>query len=246
MTGRKKSPEASSGAHPISVRKTILLFSLLAAAATVAQTPPRSPQLEAVLTQMDMAAASFRTAQADFVWEQYQRVVDEKDVQEGVVYFRRRSAQTEMAAHISKPDRKYVLFTENRVRLYQPRIEQVTEYDVTKNREDVESFLVLGFGGRGHDLLKSFDIVLAGNETVDGVQTAKLELKPKGERARGVFHRILLWIDPARGVSLRQQFFEPSGDHRTAHYRDIKLNEKVPDDAFKLKTTSKTKTVNPN
>jgi outer membrane lipoprotein-sorting protein len=229
----------------MSVPKTIL-FLVLAAAALSAQTAGTSPQAEAVLTQMDTAASSFRTARADFVWEQYQKVVDETDVQEGVVYFRKKDAQTEMAAHISKPDKKFVLFTENRVRLYQPRIEQVTEYDVTKNRDEVESFLVLGFGGRGHDLLKSFDVTFAGNETVEGVPTAKLELKPRGERARGVFSRIVLWIDPKRGVSVRQQFLEPSGDYRTAHYRNIKLNDKVPDEAFKLKTTSKTKTVTPN
>ena len=228
----------------MSVRKTI--FFLVLAAAATAQTAAPSPQAEAVLTQMDNAATTFRGAQADFVWEQYQRVVDETDVQKGVVYFRRRGPQTEMAAHITEPDKKFVLFTENRVRLYQPRIEQVTEYDVTKNRDEVESFLVLGFGGRGHDLLKSFDVTFAGHETVEGIATAKLELKPRGERARGVFQRILLWIDPKRGVSVRQQFFEPSGDYRTAHYRNIKLNDKVPDDAFKLKTTSKTKTVTPN
>jgi outer membrane lipoprotein-sorting protein len=50
-------------------------------------------------------------------------------------------------------------------------------------------------------------------------------------------------VDTARDVSLKQQAFEPSGDYRTAYYSNIKLNEKVPDDVFKLKTTPKTKVV---
>src|SRR5690349_6511388 len=45
--------------------------------------------LEGVLTQMDAAAARFRSAQADFSWDQYQKVVNETDTQKGTVYYRR-------------------------------------------------------------------------------------------------------------------------------------------------------------
>jgi hypothetical protein len=38
---------------------------------------------------------------------------------------------------------------------------------------------------------------------------------------------------------------EPSGDYRLAKYNDIELNQKIPDTVFKLKTTSRTKTVSP-
>jgi outer membrane lipoprotein-sorting protein len=57
--------------------------------------------------------------------------------------------------------------------------------------------------------------------------------------------RILLWIDPSRGISLQQQFFEPGGDYRLAKYSEIQINEKLPDSAFKLKTTGKTKFLPP-
>lgn len=201
--------------------------------------------LEPVLNQMDAAAASFKSAEADFVWNQYQKVVDETDTQKGKVYFRRTAKETQMAADITEPEKKYVLFSEGKVSLYQPRIDQVTEYGTGKSRADFESFLVLGFGGRGHDLLKSFEVKYAGNEEVDGTRTAKLELVPKTQKARGIFNQIFLWIDGARGVSLKQQFFEPSGDYRVARYTNIKLNQKVADEIFKLKTTGRTKFVNP-
>jgi outer membrane lipoprotein-sorting protein len=54
-----------------------------------------------------------------------------------------------------------------------------------------------------------------------------------------------LWIDPARGVSVQQQFFEPTGNYRLAKYSDIQINQKLPDNAFKLKTTAKTKFISP-
>ena len=207
--------------------------------------PSPAPSLEAVLNQMDSAAANFQSAQADFVWDQYQRVVDETDTQKGRLYFRRAGKETQMAADISDPEKKYMLFAGGKLSVYQPKIDQVTEYDAGKDRESVQTFLVLGFGGRGHDLPKSFTVKLGGVETVDGVRTVKLELVPKGAKARSLFERVVLWVDPARGVSLRQQAWEGSGDYRLAHYANIRINEKIPDDVFQLKTTSKTKVLRP-
>lgn len=215
----------------------------------MAQAPAGSssaPALERVLSQMDSAAANFRTAEADVTWDQYQKVVDEHETQKGKVYFRRAGNEIQMAADITEPDQKYVLFKDSKVQVYQPKIEQVTVYNPGKNREEVESFLVLGFGGGGHDLLKSFDAKYLGNEKVEDLDTAKLELVPKAANVRNNVDHIILWIDPARGISVQQQFFfGPSGDYRLAKYSNIKLNEKIPDSVFKLKTSGKTKIISP-
>jgi len=215
---------------------------LLFASATWAQKTP----LQQVLEQMDRTAANFHTTQANFVWTQYTKIVDDTDIQRGTVYFRRTGSQVEMAADISEPEPpKYVLFAGSKVQVYQTKIDQVTEYNAGKDRAAFESFLVLGFGGSGQDMLKSFDVAYSGTEKVEGIETAKLVLVPKTEKVRNTFDHIWLWIDPARGVSLRQQLFTPGGDYRLAAYSDIRLNQKIPDDAFKLKTTGKTKFLSP-
>jgi outer membrane lipoprotein-sorting protein len=201
--------------------------------------------LESVLKKMDSTAANFRTTEASFVWDQYQKVVNETDTQKGKVYFRRNNKETEMVADITEPEKKYVLFTDSKVQVYQPRIDQVTVYPAGKHRAEFESFLVLGFGGGGHDMLKSFDIKYLGSEKVGGIEAAKLDLVPKSQGIRGTFQHILLWIDPEKGVSVQQQLVEPSGDYRLAKYSDIELNQKISDTVFKLKTTGKTKTVSP-
>ena len=214
-------------------------------AAPVMEDNATSAQLESVLDELDKAAANFRSAQAEFVWEQYQKVVDETDKQVGTAFFVRHEKDTHMAATITEPEKKILLFTDGKIRFYQPKIEQVTEYDAGAKKEEVESFLVLGFGGRGHDLPKSFHIKFEGHEKIDGISVAKLNLVPKSDKVRNMFARIILWVDTARGVSLKQQAFEPSGDYRTAYYNNIKVNAKVPDDTFKLKTTNKTKFIRP-
>ena len=199
--------------------------------------------LDKVLAQMDIAAKNFRSTEASFVWDQYQRVIDETDSQKGRIYFRRQDGETQMAADISEPDKKYIVYSGGKVQVYQPKIDQVTEYNPGKNRSDLESFLVLGFGGSGQDLLKSYDVKSLGAEAVSGTQTAKLELIPKSTKLRNNIAKIMLWIDPARGVSVQQQIFEPSGDYRLAKYSEIQLNQKLPDGTFKVKITSKTKIV---
>jgi outer membrane lipoprotein-sorting protein len=194
--------------------------------------------LEDVLAAMDAAAAKFSSAQANFSSEQYEAVVKERNTQAGVLYIRRAGDRVDMAADFNQPSdqRKYVLFTNGKVQLYQPKINQVTVYDAGKNKEALQSFLILGFGSRGHDLEKQFEIKYSGTENLQGIKTAKLELTPRAERVRSMFDRIVLWVDPARGVATQQQFFEPSGNYRLVKYATITNNGKLPHDAFKLKT----------
>jgi outer membrane lipoprotein-sorting protein len=202
-------------------------------------------QLDQAVASMDRAAANLRSTEASFVWNQYTKVVDETDTQKGKVYFRRTGDAVEMSADVTDPAPQQIAFQNGKVQLYQPNIDQVTVYNAGKDRAAVESFLVLGFGGSGKDMLKSFDVSYVGPENIAGVDTAKLQLVPKSPNVKNTFDHIILWIDPARGISIQQQFFTPSGDYRLAKYSDIKLNQKISDAAFKLKTTSKTKTVSP-
>ncbi len=207
--------------------------------------PPAKENLESVLDLMDRTAANFRTVETDFVWDQYSKVVDDHDKQSGKMYFRRVGTNVEMASEITSPDKKFVLFTGGKVQVYQPKIEQVTEYNAGKNRADFESFLVLGFGGRGHDLEKTFDVKYSGVDSVNGIATFRLELTPKAQRVKGIFQTITLWIDREHGMSVQQKFVEPTGDYRLANYTNIKSNAKLADGVFKLKTTSKTKFITP-
>ena len=194
---------------------------------------------------MDAAAKTVRTTEATVVWDEYQKVINDTETEKGKVYSRREGGETQMAVEFVEPDKKYVVYSGGKVQVYQPKIDQVNEYSAGKNRTDIESFLVLGFGGGGHDLLKSYDVKYLGSETVNGAEAANLELIPKSAHLRNNIARILLWIDPGKGISMQQQLFEPGGDYRLAKYSDIRINQKLPENVFKLKTTGKTRFVSP-
>lgn len=201
--------------------------------------------LSTVLAKMNQTASSFKTAQGDFEFETYQKVVDEKDLQQGTIYFRREGKGVDAAFNIGGRSPKQVVYKDGKIRIYEPRINQITERDVGKNKSEVEAFLSLGFGAKGDDLVREYDVKMAGWETVNSVKTAKLELVPKDEKLRQTYTKIVLWIDPEQDVLLRQQFFEPSGDYRLARYTNMKRNGQLSDDVFRLKTTGHPTIVKP-
>jgi outer membrane lipoprotein-sorting protein len=208
-----------------------------AAAASQPKPPTPTPQpdpLDRVLHSLDGNAAKFRTAQADFVWKTYNSVVgDITETDKGKIYFRRSGSNLQMSARFTEPASKQVIFTGEAVQILQPG-GQVDEYDTAAHREELETFLVLGFGSSGQELQKSFEVKELGQEKIGNLQTQKLELTPKAANVRVHVPKILLWIDPARGLSVQQQIFEQSGDYRLSEYSSIELNQKIPDAVFKL------------
>lgn len=240
---------------PHLVLAVAVAFSFIGLAAAPQQKADNQAGLDSVLQKMDALAANFRTTQADFEWNFYEKVIDEvDDVETGVIYYRRSGKNIEMMADVKqtgtsatslKPAPKYVLFADGKIRMYEPKVDRVTEFDLTKSQTDWQSYVVLGFGGSGRDLQKNFDVAYEGPETISGVKTGRLRLIPKSQKVRNTYNQILLWIDLDRGISVQQQLLTPQGDYRLAKYSNIRINEKVSDEVFKLKTTGKTQTISP-
>ena len=209
----------------------ILVFAVIAALVPAAALG-QNAGLQMILGQIDAASARFESAQADFTADTYTAVVQSHDIQQGTIAFRRAGGATEMVMHVKSdngdPSLKDVLYKNGQLDYYQPTIKQET---ILKASSNYERYLTLGFGGSGRELAANWNIKYLGTETIDGVETAKLDLTPKTPSDQ--FTHITVWIDPRRGVSLKQQVFQETGDWRTAVYSNIRLND-VPASAFKL------------
>jgi outer membrane lipoprotein-sorting protein len=204
-----------------------------------------SGDLATVLAKMNQSSSKFKSAQGDFEFQSYQKLTNDTDTQKGRIYFRRTKGGVDAAFDIVGPAPKQVVYKDGKLQIFEKKINQVTERNVGKNKSDVEAFLSLGFGASGDELQRDYAIKMDDWEMVDGVKTARLDLTPKKEKVRQTYNRIMLWIDPDRDVLLKQQFFELSGDYRVAHYTNMKLNEKIPDEVFRLKTNGNTKKITP-
>jgi outer membrane lipoprotein-sorting protein len=216
-------------------------FPRVAVRASHAAAPP--DDLQTVLAQMSRTAKSFNNVQADFEWETYTFAVKMTDIQTGKSYFRIKGQNLEAMLDVKAPDPKQVLYKDGKVSIYDPNINRITEREVSKNKSDVDAVMSLGFGGSGDDLMKSYDVKWIGWETINGIRTAKMELTGKTANLQKAFSKAVIWIDPERDIAIQQQFFQLSKDYRLTRYHNIKLNEKMSGDVFKLRTKSDTEKV---
>jgi outer membrane lipoprotein-sorting protein len=206
-----------------------LVFAVAASAASYAA------DLDKVLAQMDAASARFQNAQADFVWDNYTKVVDDHEQQMGTIYFERIGGQTQMAALVQQPTKKTVVYKDGALSYYDPSLDQLNVFSAGKNKAQIESFLTLGFGGSGMDLKAAWQITDLGSEMIDGVTTEKLDLASQQAKDSARIDHITVWIDPVRAVSLKQVFYYSSGDMRTCTFAHIKYNSKaLPKGVFDL------------
>jgi outer membrane lipoprotein-sorting protein len=207
-----------------------IVFTIFVVSALGAQTEKKWTT-DGVLAMMDRAAKDFRSLTADLEDVKYTAVVKDTSTETGKIYFRH---DQKMRIDITKPEPRTILRTGDSLFLYNPKLNQVQEYDLGKNRAVVDQYIKLGFGTKSEDLKKSYTVNLAGEEDFDGKKTALLELTPKSDSVRAQISKIQMWIDEASWLPLQQKFFETgSGDYILFHYLNTMKNLKISDSRFK-------------
>lgn len=224
-----------------------ILFVLFGAVLFVGQVAYGADDLKSVLARLNTAAQAFKTTSATFEFDSLTTLpVEDKTVQTGEVYYEKNGKSFAMAAHIEKVDGqpvpKIYVFKSGKLQLWEGgNLDQVTTITRARN---YEGYLALGFGASGTELAEKWDITYEGNETINGVETAKLELLAKDPTVRKNLPKVTIWMDTTHGVSLKQMFDEGQGQSRTCTYSNFKFNQPLPKNAFTFKTDSKTRYMN--
>lgn len=229
----------------MALRKKLMAVAVLVFLALPGRAALAADDLQRVLRELDTAAANFRSTTADFEFDTYQTdPFPEKDTQKGTAYYERKGAAFQMSAHIAEMNGKATprmyTYAGGVLRLFEPMIDQET---TIKSAGKFESYIGLGFGASGKELADKWEIKYMGPETLDGVKTEKLELVAKDATVRKNLPKVTVWLDTARGVSLKQIFDQGQGQSRVCVYFNIKVNQPLPADAFKAKTDAKTQYV---
>lgn len=219
-----------------------VVLAVTAALLSMAPAVVRADDLNSVLRKLDAAAARFHSTSADFKFDTVQTdPIPDTEVQTGKVYYERKGNTFDMGIHLETDNGqkvpKTVIVSGGVFKMYEALTDQVT----TSNRvSKYESYLELGFGASGNDLERKWNIKYLGSEILSGIHVDKLELVAKDPSVLKLFPKVTIWIDPERGVSLKQVFDEGEGQSRTCTYSNIKVNGPLPGDAFTFKTDSKT------
>jgi outer membrane lipoprotein-sorting protein len=214
------------------VRKLLFLLSL--AALIAVPVSAKADDLQSVLNRLNASAKKFHSVSANVVFDtEMQDPVPDSDVYKGIAYYQRDGNNFKMAAHFSernaRPSSAAYNYTGGAIHFFDGT--EVHTYDASK----WQAYLILGFGASGTELADKWDIKYLGSSVIDGVNVAQLELVAKDPQVRKNIAKITIWIDPDRGVSLKQRFDESPGVYRICTYSDIKVNQSLPSKAFDLK-----------
>jgi len=232
--------------HTQLLRRLVFAVPLLFLAFAVAQPACAADGLQQVLAQLDASAKNFRSASAQFEFKNIQTLpVPDTDIMTGSVYYEHRGGSARMAAHVTqrngRPYGAVYTYTGGVFQFYDKQLNQVRKL---QNSANLAGYVSLGFGATGKELQDKFDVSYLGQETVDGVKTAKLQLIPKDPKTRNLFPKITIWIDPVRDVNLKQVFDEGQGMSRVCTYSHIEMNRSIPSSVFKFKTNKQTQFIN--
>jgi outer membrane lipoprotein-sorting protein len=199
-----------------------------------AWTKPAS-ELDTVLDRIDRAGAAFRGMSAKVHRLSHTAVINEDNKDSGTILLKRaRPKDLRMLIDLTEPDPKTVAFQGHTVDFYYPKIATVQEFDVGKERELLEQFLLLGFGTSRAGLQASYNLHLVGPDTFAGQKCELLELTPKSKEV--LQHLLKLEMCVAdNGYPIQQKFYLPGGDYQLATYSDMQINPDLPDSALKLK-----------
>jgi outer membrane lipoprotein-sorting protein len=212
----------SFGFRPYEFMKNLLL-ALCALALAV---DLRAESVEAILTRMDQASPNFHGVTANVQMITYTAILSDQTTETGTLKMQRQKgndvrAIIELSAGT---DTRVIAFLGKIVRIYFLKLKTYQDYDVGKNTQVLNQYLLLGFGSSGKDLARSYKITAEGSEDVGGQITTKLLLMPKDAKVKERLTKIEVWIPKDAAYPLQQQFYEPSGNYRKVAYSNVQLN----------------------
>ena len=223
-----------------------LFASLWMTAALSAAAPASAKDLwPEVQARMDHSAAGFQSMTAKVKYLTHTDVLDENSEESGTLTMRKAGArEVEGLIDFTAPNPRVVVFAKRQAMIFYPKINTVNVYDLGKHGEQLDQFLMTGFGTSGSELAHNFDVTALGTETVQKQRAIKLQLVPKTAEARQYVKKLELWIpEIGKPYPLQEKLFEPSGDYRLITYSDLTINPPLAATALKLKTPAGVKYV---
>jgi outer membrane lipoprotein-sorting protein len=202
------------------MNRLLLVFSIAASVFSL-----HADTAEAVLARMDKAAPTFKAMSANVQMVSHTAVLNDNAVDKGTFKMQKLKGKDVRAImDLSTNGGRIIGFFGKIVRIYYPNLNSYQDYQVGKESNLLNQYLLLGFGSSGKELAQSYSITAEGEETVEGEPTTKLLLVPKDQAVLEHLAKVEIWVPDTRAYPIQQEFYEPSGNWRKVTYSDIELN----------------------
>ena len=193
--------------------------------------------VEEVLERMAAAYGSVKSLGAELEQvKSYPQLGMTDPPEKGVLHVKRKSKNNLLVRlEIQQPEQRIVTVGDGRYMLYQPRIKQAIEGRVdTKASNSSGTSFMSYFMGDLSGAKKDYDFELVGEEQVGRHQTIHLRLTAM-TGGEGYYPQIDLWVDQDLWIPVRQELVEPNRSVTTLEFGDIRINDEINDNVFKIK-----------
>lgn len=206
--------------------------------------PAAHPEsLDEIFARMDQSARNFHTFTADIKRTQYTKILNDKEVVDGVERVKKNNGNTVTLVEFRGPNAQTVRLSAKTAEVYYPNAKMVEVWDAGKYVKAANQFLLLGFGTTSGELKKDYEVKAGGTETAESKPATRLELTPKDPETRKKFSKIELWIPEGDTVPVQVRVSEASGDYNLAVYSNRKVNGPLADSDLELKVPADVKRV---
>jgi outer membrane lipoprotein-sorting protein len=219
----------------------VILACLISQAISFAKTPaPTTTQTatmdtDQVLAKMEQASKNFPSLQADVQKTQYNNAISKfKDPQTGKVWI---SAPPNAARRIKidfdKPLKELFLIDKGVLTHYYPGQKTGETKPVTRDDQAEGECVLMGLCQPGPRIKQNYDIRVVGPETVDGVKTMRLSLKPKDPTHASGFALIELWLDSTKWYTVQTRVTESNKNYANYRFSNFQTG-KIADSIFNI------------
>lgn len=197
-------------------------------------------KLDEVLANMERAARTIKTIEADMRQEKRDMQIGGKEIYSGKIFFLHDPKCDKVRINYDRPQGQAVTVLCSEINLYQPSINQliVTSRQAQASRNQEFSFIATPYTSVPQ-LKSQYNIAYLGDEQLASISTAKLDLTPKRNAS---VQKLTLWVDQSSWLPIKYQVVEKNNNVTTFTLSNMKLNQKIPLD-FKLSVPHGTKVV---
>lgn len=199
--------------------------------------------LTGVLSKMQAAHRNLRSMRAAMVQQRRNPQIGSTDTDYGtLIYKPGGKGKSKLRVDYTRPDQKSVSVIGENLTFYEPRINQVLKTTLSKaakGKTGSYSALV-GLDSSLESLTKDYNVEYVKDELVNGKQTTRLQLTPKGGSP---FSKIELWVSNEFWLPVQYQMFERNGDSTLVKFTGMEINPNLADSMFNVNIPSGTKVV---
>jgi outer membrane lipoprotein-sorting protein len=200
------------------------------------------------MARMDQASAKFQSMTASVRYTTHLSVIDDTSTEDAKLIMKKlRPDEIEGRIDFIGENARNVVFQKRTAKVFTPKDKTLQVYDLGKHGEQLDRFLMIGFGTSGKELAQDYTMKVLGTDSVGGKSATRLELTPKTEDIKNVVSKLELWIPeaPADPYPLQEKIYQQSGDYRLVNYSDLKINPPISANALELKLPKGYQTVHP-